>query len=139
MRARLDVHGARPTFGYFCREWVAPEVSEANWNRKGVVYCDPDGVTLFAIISSLRRGDELVWWVSRFAEGDRGLQRHSSQEHPSLDAALEALAAEVQRSRTERGQVCEAEWPKDREPPPLLPPELRARMTTLRRPPNLIH
>lgn len=125
--------------GYFLREWVASEVCRANWRRKGVVYRDPDGVILFAIISSVSRGDVGVWWVSRFSEGDRGLRRHSSQEHLSLDAALEALTAEVERSRTDHGEVVEQEWPEDHESPVLVPPELRGWMTTSPRPPNLIN
>ncbi len=119
--------------GHFRREWVAPEVSEANWHRRGVVFRDSDGVMLYAMISRVRRGDELVWWICRFSEGDRGLRRHSLQEEASLDAVLEALATEVRSSRRVHGPVTEDEWPQNREPPQLVPPGSRGWSTRSRR------
>jgi hypothetical protein len=139
MSHTLNVHGARPTMGHFRREWVAPEVSEANWKTEGVVYRDPDGITLFAIISQLQRGDEVACWVSRFSEVDGCLMRYSTQELPSLDAAMEVLAADVRRSHSEHGRIAKPEWPKDREPPRLLAPESRGWTSTLRHALNRTH
>jgi len=125
MQTTLNVHGARPTMGYFRRDWVAPEISETNWKKKGVVYRDHDGVTVFSIISRVKRGDAVAWWVSRYSASGHGLRRHARQEVSSLRAALDVLAAELQESRLEYGSVAEAEWPKDREGPLLVPPGSR--------------
>ena len=111
--------------GFFRREWVAPEISETNWKKNGVVFRDQDGAMVFAIVSRVRRGDSVAWWVSHYCANGGGLRRHSSQEVTSLSAALEALAEEVRRSRSEYGFVAEAEWPKDCESPRLVPPGSR--------------
>jgi hypothetical protein len=125
MPTTLNVHGARPTMGYFRREWVAPEISEANWKKNGVVFRDQDGAMVFAIVSRVKRGDSVAWWVSHYCANGGGLRRHSCQEVATLREALDTLAAEVDRSRREFGIVSEAEWPKDCEPPRLVPPGSR--------------
>jgi hypothetical protein len=118
---------ASPLRGRFRRDWIVPELTEANATQKGVIYRSADGQLVYASIDrifpnvgplDLTPADtDTLWSVRRYPVVKGRAGRCSRDDYPVLAHAIAAVSAEHRASMERFGPIPESEWPEDREPP----------------------
>jgi hypothetical protein len=118
---------ASPLRGRFRRDWIVPELNEANATQKGVIYRSAEGqlvyVSIDRIIPNVGPLDptpadaETLWSVRRYPVVKGRTGRCSRDDYTVLAEAITAVSAEHEASMARFGPVPESEWPEDRKPP----------------------
>jgi hypothetical protein len=122
---------ASPARGRFRRDWIVPELTEANATQGGVIHRSADGqivyVSIDRIIPNVGPLDptpadaETLWSVRRYPVVNGRTGRCSKDDYRVLAEAIAAVSAEQRASVESFGPVPESEWPEDRETPWIVP------------------
>jgi len=110
-------HDACIRAGRFRRSWVAPELTEANWDRSGVLYRDAEGTVVYGTVCRMEQHGETRWQISRHLHLSGRLRSGPFDRYPTREAAIEALNTEVAASFGVCGPVPRDEWPSDADTP----------------------
>lgn len=110
-------HAACVRHRRFRRAWVVPALTEANWDRSGVVYRSDEGEVVYGTVLRFEQHGVTQWQISRHLLRDGRLRHTPSDLEATRPAAIERLMAEVHASRARFGAVPREEWPEDADSP----------------------
>ena len=101
----------------FRRAWVVSELTEANWDRSGLIYFSAQGTVVYGTVYRMEQHGETRWLFSRHLYLDGRLTAGPVDRYPTRTAAIQALNLEEASSFTVFGPVPEDECPADADSP----------------------
>jgi hypothetical protein len=122
-------HGACVRTGGFRRSWVVSELTEANWDRSGLIYYSAQGTVVYATVCRMEQHGETRWQISRHLYLSGRLTAGPVDRYPTRTDAIQALNLEEASSFTVCGPVPEDEWPPDADSPWIIYSVPRGRAT----------